>query len=462
MLADCTHAGAGVLGRIAVDAEGCEIVLSMQSSPTHAASPPLVVAIEMGYGHLRAAWPLADALSTEVLEVDRPPLARLEEQQLWKRTRQVYESICRISQWPSIGRPLQKLLDDATSIPHLFPSRDLSSPTLPSHALDLLASKAGLGLGMIEMMRSSRRPLLTTFFAPALIAARLGMKDVFCVVTDSDIHRIWAPVDASTSSITYFAPSTRVVRRLRAYGVPADRVRFTGFPLPGELLGGPELTVLKRNLAARLVRLDPNRSFEVQFGDELDRLLGPRPKDQRGMPPLVTFAVGGAGAQTELVAQMLPSLRTSLEQGRLRLALVAGVRAEVANRLQSWIRQQGLEALPARALRVLFEQDMKAYFRAFNALMAETDVLWTKPSEMSFFGALGLPMVFSAPVGAHEHYNRRWAVEQGAGLRQRDPRHAGQWLAEWLADGTLAAAAWAGYKSLPKYGLYKILEELKA
>ena len=32
---------------------------------------PLVVAIEMGYGHLRAAWPLADALATEVLEADQ-------------------------------------------------------------------------------------------------------------------------------------------------------------------------------------------------------------------------------------------------------------------------------------------------------------------------------------------------------------------------------------------------------
>ena len=44
--------------------------------------------------------------------------------------------------------------------------------------------------------------------------------------------------------------------RLRAYGVPDDRILLTGFPLPHGLVGGPELPILRRNLASRLVRLD--------------------------------------------------------------------------------------------------------------------------------------------------------------------------------------------------------------
>ncbi|MBI5534249.1 MAG: hypothetical protein HY898_16110 [Deltaproteobacteria bacterium] len=433
------------------------------SSPNPSGSPspkPLVVAIEMGYGHLRAAWPLADALGIDVLEVDRPPLARVQEKELWKRTRQVYESICRVSQWPALGGPLRQFLDDATSIPHLHPSRDLSAPNAATRAIDLLAARVGLGKGLVETLRSTGSPLLTTFFAPALIAERQGVANVYCVVTDSDINRIWAPLNASSSRIIYLAPSTRVVRRLRAYGVPADCIRLTGFPLPGELLGGPELPILKRNLAARLMRLDPQRMFEAQYGDEIDRLIGKRPQDERGKSPLITFAVGGAGAQTEIVEQMLPSLRSALEQGRMRLALVAGVRPEVARHFEQWIREQSLAPLLGGAIRILFEPDMRKYFKAFNALMAETDVLWTKPSEMTFFGALGLPLVLAPPVGAHERYNGRWAVEHGAGLYQRDPRHAGEWLVEWLADGALAGAAWAGFKALPKYGLYKVLEEV--
>ena len=97
-----------------------------------------------------------------------------------------------------------------------------------------------------------------------------------------------------------------------------------------------------------------------------------------------------------------------------------------------------------------------------NALLARTDVLWTKPSEMTFYAALGLPLVLASPVGAHERINRRWVRESGAGVKQRDPRFAGEWLTEMLVDGALAAAAWAGYMRLPKFGLYRILEAVGA
>ncbi len=48
--------------------------------------------------------------------------------------------------------------------------------------------------------------------------------------------------------------------------------------------------------------------------------------------------------------------------------------------------------------------------------------------------------------------------ENGAGLKDREVRFAAEWFTDWLADGVLAAAAWAGYMQLPKFGLYRILE----
>jgi hypothetical protein len=63
-------------------------------------------------------------------------------------------------------------------------------------------------------------------------------------------------------------------------------------------------------------------------------------------------------------------------------------------------------------------------------------------------------------VGVHERYNRRWAIENGPGLKQRDPAHASYWLREWLNDGTLAGAAWTGFVRMPKFGLYQILERV--
>jgi hypothetical protein len=165
-----------------------------------------------------------------------------------------------------------------------------------------------------------------------------------------------------------------------------------------------------------------------------------------------------SGAQSNLAAQLLPSFRELLARGRFRVALVAGVRREVRDELRQAVREARLDGELDRGLTILYEPDHDAYFRRFNALMAETDVLWTKPSELTFFGALGLPLIFSWPVGVHERYNRRWAIHAGCGLKQSDPRFAADWIGEWLADGTFAACAWSGYMRLPKFGTYRILE----
>jgi hypothetical protein len=177
---------------------------------------------------------------------------------------------------------------------------------------------------------------------------------------------------------------------------------------------------------------------------------------------MITFAVGGAGSQVGLAADFLPSLRGLLFDHRLRLTLVAGTRPEVARALERCVAQAGLQRQLGRtkAVEVLFDAGFEDYLRKFNRLLRRTDILWTKPSEMTFFGGLGLPLIFSSPVGTHERYNRRWAREEGAGLKQRQPRFAGEWLKDWLKDGTLAGAAWSGFTRLPTYGLYQILEAL--
>ena len=104
------------------------------------------------------------------------------------------------------------------------------------------------------------------------------------------------------------------------------------------------------------------------------------------------------------------------------------------------------------------EEDFPTYFGRFNALLARPDILWTKPSELSFFAALGIPLVFSWPLGVHERVNRRWVLHRGAGFKQESPGEAWEWLREWLDDGTLAGAAWSGYQRLPKFGAARIAE----
>ncbi len=429
------------------------------SSP---APKPLVVAVEMGYGHMRAAMPLADALGTDVLEVDRPPLVAPGEDRLWSRVRRTYEGVSRLSQVPWVGAPLRRALEAVTDIPRLHPYRDLSAPTRGVHTLDRLVRRRGLGRGLVAELRRTGAPLLTTFYSPAIVADAAGLERIFCVATDSDLNRIWAPAEPRRSRIHYLVPTRRAARRLRSYGVPEDRITFTGFPLPDVLVGGPSLATLEANLAARVVRLDPAGEFRRSAPEELAHFLGALPREEEGRPPLLTFAVGGAGAQAGMAAELLPGFRRALEAGSLRICLVAGVRADVDGRFREIVRRAGMEPLLGGALEILLAPTFREYYARFNALLARTDVLWTKPSELTFYGALGIPLVLAPPVGVHERYNRRWARESGAGLKQRDARFASEWLADWLADGVLAAAAWAGYMRLPKFGLYRILEAVGA
>ncbi len=422
---------------------------------------PIVASVEMGYGHHRAARTLADALGVPLVHVDRAPIANPADAALWRRVRAAYEGASRLSQVPIVGAPLRWALEEITAIPHLHPFRDLSAPTRGTRALDRLVRR-NLGVGLVEELRRSGRPLLTTFYATAIAADRAGIPEIYCVVTDTDVNRVWAPLDAGRTSVRYLVPTQRAGKRLQLYGVPAERITFTGFPLPDELVGGPGLAALTANLGARIVRLDRHRAFRKDHPEELAHFLGPLPLAEEGRPPLLTFAVGGAGAQAGLARAFLPSLRREILAGRLRVALVAGVRPAVKQIFEAAVHAARLEAQIGSGVEILFDPDLDAYIAAMNALLARTDVLWTKPSELCFYAALGLPLVCAAPVGVHERINRRWVRESGAGFKQRDPRFAADWLSDMLAEGALAAAAWAGFTRLPKFGLYRILEAVGA
>jgi hypothetical protein len=424
--------------------------------PLPADATAAVVAIDMGYGHLRPARTLAEHIGTSVLHADRPPLADVEEQRHWGAIRRFYETTTRASSLPWAGPPFRSLLNAITDIPPLYPFRDMSSPTLGVKWLERLAKK-GLGRSMVAYLQEHALDLVTTFYSPAVLADYHGYDRIFCIVTDSDVNRVWAPIRPPTSKVHYFAPSGRVVRRLRACGMPKEQVELTGFPLPHSLVGGPDASVLRKNLAARLARLDPERIFRQQFAADLESF-GAIPEPSG--PPHLVFAVGGAGAQATLPSLFLPSLKGPLEAEELRLTLVAGVRGEVARAFEAQIAAAGLEPQRGRSVDILYEPALDQYFRSFEELLAGADILWTKPSELVFYAGLGLPLLLSDPIGIHESYNLRWVRENGAGLKQRDPRVTGERLLDFLADGHLAAAAWAGYKRLPHRGLYQIVDRL--
>ena len=406
----------------------------------------VVAAIDMGYGHLRPAAALAGYLGTEVLQMDRPPLGNDIDFRFWESTRELYEPLTRLSQLPGVGGPMRAVLNTITAIPEPWPVRDLSGPTQGTKWM-LRAARDGVGKTLAGHLRETGAPLVTTFYAAAILAELHGASRLHCLITDSDINRVWAPPDPANSRIVYFAPTERARRRMLTYGVRPELVLTTGYPLPHELI---EQSALRKNLAARLARL--RVSGNVRKAAEAE--LGPLP--ELSEPPLIVFAIGGAGAQVPLAQKVVRGLAGKIKKNLFRLALVAGRRPEVAKALREALYQNGVDG----QVEVLEDPDVFGYIRRLNALLAGADALWSKPSEMTFFAALGLPFISAPPVGVHEKWNLRWGTDGGAALPQHDPATAGEWLQEWLEDGVLAGAAWAGYQRLPQLGLYRIAEEL--
>ena len=88
--------------------------------------------------------------------------------------------------------------------------------------------------------------------------------------------------------------------------------------------------------------------------------------------------------------------------------------------------------------------------------MRTTDILWTKPSELSFYAGLGLPIIITEPLGSQEVFNSKWLKGIGAALNQENLTYANEWLFDWLNSGWLAEAAMQGFFEAPKYGTFNI------
>jgi hypothetical protein len=420
-----------------------------------------IVTADMGLGHQRAAHALAHLAHEGILTAGGPGVTDADEARLWRRLQWIYEFVSRAKGVPLVGGAMFAALDSLLQIPPFYPLRDRSKPALDNWIVDHLI-RQGLGRSLLERLRTRRLPVITTFYAPALVADRAHCVPVYCGICDADLNRVWVASDVAQSHVLYLAPCGRVMRRLRQYGVPDDAIFITGFPLPRGNLGGPGMETLKADLLRRLGRIDPAGRFCSVFGATVREMLGgdPPPAD-RGARVTVTFVVGGAGAQTEIGVALAQNLKPGILDGRFRLALVAGVNPRVEQVFREAVGRLGLEDALGHGVLIVREETKPAYFDRFNALVRETDVLWTKPSELSFYSALGIPIVMAPPIGSHEVKNMRWLTDKGAGLPQYTPALALEWLNDMMEDGVLAEKAFSGFVKNRKLGVYKIEEVLR-
>lgn len=417
-----------------------------------------VVSADMGLGHQRATYPLRDIACDGIYLFGDNITTSARESRLWTLFRSSYESLSRTGQIPLVGSYLFSILEKLQNISPYYPFRDQSKPSLQLKFIHCLIKK-GMGLGLGNLLSTKKMPVVTSFYAVALAVEEHTDLPVYCIICDTDINRVWVSENPKKSRIIYLAPCSRAMKRLKQYGVPDERIYITGFPLPQENLGGPNMNILKQDLSNRLIRLDPSHRFRNTHGEEAKYYLGEYwhpEKDDSSFT--VTFSIGGAGAQSEIAAGVIKGLASLINKGKVKLNLVAAHRTEVKEFFLSKLLKSNLTE--TKNVQIIYNRDKNEYFKTFNRVIRSTDVLWTKPSELTFYCGLGIPIIISPPIGPHEVFNKQWIRNLGAGLNQEDPKYCGEWLIDYLNDGKLAQAAWDGFLYARKLGTYKIMKLL--
>src|SRR4030042_2122469 len=401
-----------------------------------------IISVNMGYGHQRTAYPLKDlAFEGKIINANDYFKIPEKDKRIWETTRKSYEFISKMKRIPLIGNFVFSVFDYFQRILSFYPKKDLSKPSLQLIQTFSLIKK-GWGKHLIEKLSSSQKrgnpiPFISTFFVPAFMAEYFDYPgEIFCIVCDADISRAWAPLNPKKSRIKYLAPTERAADRLKLYGVKPENVFLTGYPLPLENTGSSHLEILKNDLKHRLFNLDPEKRFFRHYEPLVKKYLGDLPQKSDHVLTLM-FAVGGAGAQKEIGVKIVKQLSKQIKKKEIKVVLVAGIKRKVKQYFEK--NTKGL------AVEIIFAEDIEDYFSKFNQALRKTDILWTKPSELSFYSALGMPIIIAPAIGSQEEFNKRWLIKSGFSLLQEDANYINQWLFDWLEKGYLAEAAMQGF-----------------
>jgi len=419
-----------------------------------------VISVNMGYGHQRTAYPLRDlAFKGEIINANSYQGIPEKDRKIWEGTRRFYEFISNFSRIPLVGKTAFSIYDKFQKILGFYPKRDLSQPNFNLKQIYSFFKK-DWGKDLIEKLKINPLPLITTFFIPAFMAEFFNYPgEIFCVVCDADISRTWAPLNPKESKIKYFASTERVIERLKLYGVKEENIFLTGYPLPLENIGvsppAGGLEILKEDLRLRLLNLDPKKRYFEKYKTLIEEKVGKLP-EKSDHPLTILFSVGGAGAQKEIAIKIVKSLRERIKRGEVKIILSAGIREKIKKYFEKNLAEIKLNEAKPHCAEIIFEKDIESYFQKFNLALRKTDILWTKPSELSFYSALGIPIIISSSIGSQEEFNMRWLLKSGFGIFQENPRYTRQWLIDWLDRGYLAEAAMEGFIEGEKLGTFNI------
>jgi hypothetical protein len=412
-----------------------------------------VIAADMGYGHQRTAYPLKDiSFGSRIINANSYDGIPIKDKRFWHQTRSLYEFISRFKRIPVVGNFLFSILDRFQKILNYYPKRDLSMPNINLRNIFYFI-KSGWGTDLISRLKKNPLPIVSTFFTPAFMAEESDYpNNIYCVVCDADINRSWVSLNPKKSKIKYFAPCTWVRDRLKLYGVNPKNIFLTGYPLPKENIG-KDTEILKEDMRHRLVNLDPKKRYRKLYEPLIKGTLGKLP-EKSDHPLTIMFSIGGAGAQKDICLKAVNALKDKIKNKEIRFIISIGVREELRKYFSENIKELKLD----HAVNILSATTTYEYFQQFNEALRETDVLWTKPSELSFYAGLGIPIIIAPPIGSQEDFNKRWLLHTGAAVSEENPKYTDQWFFDLLKSGNFAEIAMQGFIEIEKMGTYNIEE----
>ncbi|QNH20346.1 Processive diacylglycerol beta-glucosyltransferase [Xanthomonas sp. GW] len=322
----------------------------------------LILSVSAGNGHVRAAQALAAAapsLAPSCTAVHIDTMAHVS-----GAFRRIY------TDW---------YIQLVNRAPELWSYLHQRSDVTPHHAasqrLRRGIERLSTGALLREIRNAKPDAVICTHFLPAELLMRERRNadlnyPVWLQITDYDLHNMWLVPEMTG----YLAANEEVAFRLRARGIPADRVHVTGIPVM-PAFSKPDAPTLERDACAAALGLEPSRST-------------------------LLMASGGAGVG-DLASMVERALGMASD---FQVIAVAGRNAETHARLSALALRH-----PGRMIAVGFTDEM-------HKLMAAADLVVTKPGGLTVSEclALGKPMLLISPIPGQEEHNAGFLMEEGA------------------------------------------------
>jgi len=349
----------------------------------------LILSVSAGNGHVRAA----QALEAAALSFAPHTATHIDAMDfVWSGLRKVYTQgyAGLVARAPRLWSYVHQHTD---ATPHTATSQRLR------RGIERLSARALLN----EVQRVRPDAVICTHFLPAELLMRERNHGriacpVWLQITDYDLHNMWLVPGMAG----YLAATDEVAFRLRARGIPAERIHVTGIPVMPAFAAAPPQA---------MHALDPAR-------------------------PVLLMLSGGAGVGD------LPGMvgRVLALGDAFQVVAVAGRNAEAKTALDALVLRHA-----GRLVAIGFTNEM-------HTLMAAADLVVTKPGGLTVSEclALGKPMLLISPIPGQEEHNAGFLMEAGAAWLAYDTIGLEYKVARLMADAPRRAAMAAASRALGK------------